>query len=95
MKIAKKKVRIQSPLVNPIIGLERPLENVLKKGECIAIRCHNTTGDNDSGSYEINLPYYRGVSPKEWLVWRDKLLKALDGQSTSMGPLKTYSLRGF
>ena len=37
MKIAKKKVRITSPLVNPIIDLERPLEKVLKKGEYIAI----------------------------------------------------------
>ena len=33
IKIAKKKVRIKTPLVNPIIDLERPLEKVLKKGE--------------------------------------------------------------
>ena len=38
IKIAKKKVRMQSPLVNPIIDLERPLEKVLKKGEYIAIK---------------------------------------------------------
>ena len=88
MKIAKKKVRITSPLVNPIIDLERPLEKVLKKGEYIAIKCHNTPGDNDSGSYEINFPYYGGGTPEEWLVWKDKLLKALDGQSISMGPLR-------
>ena len=87
MNIAKIKVRMQSPLVNPIINLERPLEKVLKKGQYIAIKCHNTLGDNDSGSYEINLPYYGGGSPKEWLVWKDKLLKALDGQSISTGPL--------
>ena len=87
MKIAKKKVWMQSPLVNPIINLERPLENFLKKGEYIAIECHNTHGDNDSGSYEINFPYYRGGSPEEWLAWKDKLLRALDGQSISMGPL--------
>ena len=86
MKIAKKKVRITSPLVNPIIDLERPLEKVLKKGEYIAIKCHNTPGDNDSGSYEINLPYYGGGTPEEWLVWKDKLLKALDGQGISTGP---------
>ena len=56
MKIAKKKVKIVSPLVNPIINLERPLEKVLKTGEYIAIKCHNTPGDTDSGSYEINPP---------------------------------------
>ena len=88
MKIAKKKVRMQTPLVNPILDLERPLEKVIKKGEYIAIKCHNTPGDNDSGSYEVNLPYYGGGSPDEWLVWKDKLLKALDGQSVSIGPLR-------
>ena len=31
MKVAKKKLRIQSPLVNPIIDLEMSLEKVLKK----------------------------------------------------------------
>ena len=31
MKFAKEKVRITSPLVNPIIDLERPHEKVLKK----------------------------------------------------------------
>ena len=62
MKIAIKKGRMQTPLVSPIIDLERP------KGEYIAIECHNTPGDNDSRYYEINLPYYGGGSPEEWLV---------------------------
>ena len=55
MKIAKKKVRMQAPLVNPIIDLERPIEKVLEKGEYIAIKCHNTSADIESRSYEINL----------------------------------------
>ena len=88
MNIVKKKVRMQTPLVNPIINLERPLEKVLKTVEYIAIKCHNTPGDNDSWSYEINPPYYGGGSPEGWLVWKDKLLKALDGQSINMGPLR-------
>ena len=86
MKIAKKKLRMQTPLVNPIIDLERPLEKVLKKGAYIANKYHNTSADNDSGFYEINLPYYGGESPEEWLVWKDKLFKTLDGQSISTGP---------
>ena len=79
MKFAEKKVKFPIPFVNPIISLERSLEKMLKKGKYIAIKCHNTLGDNDSGSYEINIPYYVGGSPGEWLVWKDKLLKALDG----------------
>ena len=77
---------MQSQLVNPIIDLERPLEKVLKKGEYITIKSNITPGDNDSGSYEINLLYYGGGSPEEWLVWKDKLFKASDGQSISIEP---------
>ena len=88
MKIAEKKVRMQTLLVNPFIDLENSLVKVLKKGEYIAIKCHNTPSDNDSGSQEINIHYYGGGSPEEWLVWNDKLLKVLDGQSISMGPLR-------
>ena len=88
MKIVKKKVRMQTPLVNSIIGLERLLEKVLKKGEYIAVKCDNIPGDNASGPYEINLSYYGGGSPEEWLVWKVKLLKALDCQSISTGPLR-------
>ena len=88
MKIAKKKVQMQSPLVNPIIDLERPLVKVLKKEEYIAIKCQYTPGDNDSGSCEINLPYFGGGTPEEWLVRKNKLLKALDGQNISTGPLR-------
>ena len=65
MKIVKKKVRKQIPLVILMIGLDRLLEKVLKREVYIAIMCHNTPSDNDSGSYDINLPYYRVGSPDE------------------------------
>ena len=48
MKTSKKNVKFQNPLVNPIIDQERLLENILKKGEYIALKCHNTPGDNNS-----------------------------------------------
>ena len=51
---------MQTPLANLIINLERTLEKVLKKGEYIVTKCHNTPGNNGSGSYEISLPYYGG-----------------------------------
>ena len=46
VKIAKKKVMSSTSLVNPIIGLERPLEKILRKGEYKVIKCHYTPGDN-------------------------------------------------
>ena len=57
------------------------------------MKYHNTSGDNDSGSYESNLPYYGGGSPEECLVWKDKLLNALDGQGINLKG--TYLLKGF
>ena len=65
MKITKKKFRMLTPLVNQIIDLERPLEKVFEKGKYITIKCDNTPSDNDSGSYEINLPYNGGGTPEE------------------------------
>ena len=47
---------MQSPLVQLIIEQERPLEKVLKKGEYIELKYHNTPVDNDFGYNEINLP---------------------------------------
>ena len=94
MKIDKNKVKLQTILVNPIIYLKRLPEKVAWKGRLkrcskqkyIAIKCHNTPGDCDGRSYEINLPYFGGGSPEEWLVWKDKVLKTLDDQSISMAP---------
>ena len=70
-----------TPAHDTIINLEKPLEKILKKGKYIAIKRHNFRGDDDGGSYEINLPYYGGGSPEDWFVRKDKLLKALAGQS--------------
>ena len=61
---------------------------MLEKGKYIAIKCHNTPVDNDSGSCEINLSCYGGGSTEEWLVWKDKLLKVLDRQGISTWPLR-------
>ena len=88
MKIAKKSMGNQSPLVSPKSTWKSQLRRFSKKGECIAIKYHNTTGDNNSGSYEINLPYYGAGSAKEWLVWKDRLLKGLDGKNISTWPLR-------
>ena len=84
-------------MVNPIIDLERLLEKVLK-GEYIANKCRNTPGGNCSGFSEINLPYYGGGTPDKWFVWKDKLLKTLDGHVICTGPqryiITEHLLRG-
>ena len=57
MKFCQEESQDPISLVNPIIDLERLLEKTQEKDEYIAIKCSNTPSDNDSGSYEINLPY--------------------------------------
>ena len=75
--------------MNPIINLKRLLEKILKKIKHIVIKCYDTPGDNDLGSYEINLLYYGQGSPEECFIWIDKLLKALDSQGISTWPIGT------
>ena len=76
MKIAKKKFKVSTPLLNPIIDLEMPLEKILKKGEHIATKYHNTPGDNDSRSYEINLIFFE----------KDHLRSGLSGKTNFSRP---------
>ena len=66
-------------LVTPIINVKSPLEKILKIGEYIAINGHNTSGDNNSESYEINLRYFGKGSREERLVGKEKVLNALEG----------------
>ena len=80
------KVKFSTLLGNPMIYRERLLEKIIWKGEYITIKCHNTPSVNNSGSYEINLPYYGGGSPEEWFIRKDKLLKALNDRSISTWP---------
>ena len=75
--------------MNPIITLERLLEKILKKGKHIAIKFNNTPGENNFGSYEVNLHYYGGGIPEEWLIWKDNVLKPLDGLSICTGNLSS------
>ena len=44
----QEKVKFRAPLVNPIIDLRRSYENILKIGEYIEIKCHNTPSDNNT-----------------------------------------------
>ena len=63
MKFVKKTVKFRTSLVNPIIDLKGNLEHS-QKGNCIAIKCGKPQGNNDSGSYEIDLPYYGRLTSK-------------------------------
>ena len=66
--------------------MERPLEKVLKKGDYIAIKCHNTPGDNDFGSYDIDPSEEDHL--KSGLSGKTNYSNNLNGQSISTRPLR-------
>ena len=55
------------------------MARALKKNEYIDMKCLNTPSEMSSGTYEIELPIFGGGIPKELLMWKDKLQKALKG----------------
>ena len=70
------------------LSLKVRLKRLSKKENTQRSNVTTTPEDNDSGSYEINLLDYGGRSLEQWLVQKDKLLKALDGQGISIGSLR-------
>ena len=60
------------------------LEKVMKIEEYIMVKCNNNLCVSDNRSYDINLPYYGVGTPVELLVWKEELLKVLEGQGISM-----------
>ena len=62
------------------------LEKIIEKAEYIAIKCYTAPGNSDHEPYKINLFYYGGGSPEEWLKWKNRVLKTIDGQSISTEP---------
>ena len=68
MKIAKRKLKKNTHLVNSIINLKRPIEKVLEKGNYIATKYHDAFGEMDSEIYEDHLSYYGGNICDECLI---------------------------
>ena len=89
IKISHEKANISTALVDLIINLGRPVENELEKDNYIAIKWNNIPDKIDSGNHEIHLPTF-----EQWLLWREKFLKALKGHSINAGPqMHTFTKR--
>ena len=81
--------------MNSIIDLERPIKN-FKNGEHIvlAIKCHKTPGDMESGTYEINLPHYEGEHLKSGFYGRINSFKHSKDKGLSLIQIITILPKG-
>ena len=83
----KKGTKVVSPMVRPIISLERPeAKEKIPPSEYIEHKCHNDPGDIKSGQYVVKIPRYGSGTPEDWLIFIDLCKKALVGQNVTTGP---------
>ena len=78
-------------LLKPAIGLSRPEENKESKSPDEKIKCQTNPQDTNSTTYKIPMSYFRDGTPKEWLLFKKKLKRCIEGQSATTGQAK-YAL---
>ena len=81
----KNTTRSGTRLVTPAIGLDRPDETEAGKFD-EKVKCRTNPGDASSTTYEIGMTYFKEGSPEEWLVWKNRLMRCLEGQGATAGP---------
>ena len=78
-------------LLKPAIGLSRPEVLEESKSPDEKIKCRTTPNDANSTTYDINMSYFRDGTPEEWLLFKKKLTRCMDGQNATAG-LTKYAL---
>ena len=77
-------------LLKLTIGLKRPEKGDEGKHE-EKTKCCTNPGDVDSNTYKITMAYFRARTPKEWILFKNKLTRCMTGQNTTGGETK-YAL---
>ena len=60
-------------LLKPTIGLKRPEKGDEGKHNK-RIKCHTNPSDADNTTYKIPMAYFRARTPREWLLFKKKLI---------------------
>ena len=74
--------------LKPVIGLERPPQVTLIKGEYVILKCRTIAGDASSPTYNLPILYFKTGSPEEFLNWGKNLDKAIIGQDYTIVEFK-------
>ena len=75
-------------LLKPAIGLRRPEQKDEGKNADEKIKCRTNPTDANSTTYEIPMSYFRDRTPEEWLLFKKKLKRCIDGQNATTGQAK-------
>ena len=75
-------------LLKPAIGLRRPEQKDEGKNADEKIKCRTNPTDANSTTYEIPMSYFRDGTPEEWLLFKKKLKRCIDGQNATTGQAK-------
>ena len=84
-------VRNGTRLLKLAIGLKRPEKQGKNKNANEKIKCQTNPQDTNSTTYKIPMSYFRDGTPEEWLLFKKKLKRCIEGQSATTGQAK-YAL---
>ena len=84
----KTTTRNSTCLVTPATGLERS-EKYVDLGKFDKKMKFRTNPTNASSTtYKIRMEYFKDVTPREWLLYKNGLTRCLNGQGTTARPAK-------
>ena len=56
-------------MIQPVIGLERPVKKTLSKDESLVFKLRSNPTDETSTTYELTVPFFKHGTPEELLVF--------------------------
>ena len=72
----------------PAIGLERPEDSADTGKFDEKIKCQTNPTNASSTTYKIGMAYFKDKTPEEWLLYKNRLNRCLEGQGATAGPRK-------
>jgi len=88
MKISGQNLRRRDQVIIPPISFERPSAPKVEKSEQLTFKLRSNPTEEDSGTYELTVAYFRTGTPEEWLLVRKAILEVCTGQNLTTGPQK-------
>eukprot|EP00957_Ditylum_brightwellii_P069454 5274193-Ditylum_brightwellii.AAC.1 len=64
-----------------VIAFTGPTPRQLKRGQFYTYKLSTTPADATSPTYELSVPFFDEVAPKEWIKFRRGLQAVLKGQN--------------
>ena len=83
---AERKQKSDKRYVPPVISLDRPTEKELKKDDYMSYKLRVHPNDDNSPTYDLTVPFFRGGTPEELLMFIDRLSKVIQGQNLTNAP---------